>query len=193
MYNIDKSMMQLTDIQHSLRVANYSVAVCNAINLDTKKTQEILISSILHDIGKSMIDKSILNKKTKLTPLEWRAIKHHAEIGGIIAFKMNLDKEIIKNIVYHHENHDGSGYPRQLKGNEIILGAQIIRICDTYDALRMVRPYKNSYSHYEALKEIRREKYKYNPTILKVFMGLDFSNIKGLINEKCVFEREELG
>lgn len=172
-------VMQLPDIRHCFRVAALSKVLCNQMGICSKIREEIYISAVLHDIGKSMINMEILNKERPLEPREWHEMKNHAELGGMIAANMGHPPSIIKNIVYHHENYDGSGYPRRLKGNEIALGAQIIRICDTYDALRMQRPYKRAFNHDEALREMLREKEKYNPKLLIAFRQLEFNKING--------------
>ena len=170
----NKKVMQMPDLMHCFRVAHLASALCDKMQFNPKLKQEIYISAVLHDIGKSMIDKELLNKNKSLTVVEWNEIKYHPEIGGIIACNMGQDPLVVKNIVHHHENYDGSGYPRRLKGNGIAIGAQIIRICDTYDALRMERPYKRSFSHEEALEEILSEKEKYNPIFLESFLKQDF-------------------
>jgi|GEM_PF-4984028 len=177
----NSKVIQLPDILHCFRVAYLSEALCKALNFNNKLIKEIFVSALLHDIGKSMVDLSVLNKHERLTQVEWNSIKYHAEIGGAIAANMGQSPDVVKNIVYHHENYDGSGYPRKLKGSCISIGAQIIRICDTYDALRMIRPYKRAYGHEEALQEMHMEREKYNSLFLQAFLDLDFDEIKGYI------------
>lgn len=185
---IDNSkVMQLPDILHCFRVAYLASALCDKMQFNHKLKQEIFISAILHDIGKSIIDKELLNKPDSLTILEWKEIKYHPEIGGMIACNMGQEPAVVKNIVHHHENYDGSGYPRKLKGSCISIGAQIIRICDTYDALRMERPYKRSFSHEDALTELLMEKEKYNPIFLEAFIGQEFDKIKGFSMHKLLY------
>ncbi len=176
----NSKVIQLPDILHCFRVAYLSEALCKALNLNNKLIKEVFISALLHDIGKSMVDLSVLNKDERLTQVEWNSIKYHAEIGGVIAANMGQPPAIVKNIVHHHENYDGSGYPRKLKGSCISIGAQIIRICDTYDALRMQRSYKRAFSHEEALQEMLKERGKYNPIFLESFLSIEFDKIKGI-------------
>ncbi len=172
--------MQLPDLLHCYRVANLVFTLCIKLGIENKVREEMFIAATLHDVGKSMISKDILNKPGKLNSTEWNAIKHHAELGGVIASNMNQNLSIVKSIVHHHENYDGTGYPRQLQGEEIPLGASIIRVCDTYDALRMKRPYKKAFSHEEALNEMKNEKEKYHPKVFNSFISMNFEEVKGV-------------
>lgn len=175
-----KLSMQLPDLLHCFRVASLSLELCDKLGICGKIREGVYIAAILHDIGKAMINIDTLNKEGPLNSEEWREIKYHAELGGIIASNMGHSPEVIKSIIHHHENFDGSGYPRKIKGNKISLGAQIIRICDSYDALRMERPYKRSLTHEAAIEKIMQEKEKYNQMFLHAFLSLDFSKIKGI-------------
>lgn len=173
-YSDEIGSMELTDILHCIRVANLAFEVCNVMKVGARKREEIYISAMLHDLGKSLIDKEILNKKTELNQYEWNDIKLHPEFGGMLASSSGLSIDIVENIIYHHENYDGTGYPRKIRGEEIPMGAAIIRICDTYDAMRMERPYKRAFSHDDAINEIKKEKYKYNPEIFTAFLRINF-------------------
>lgn len=129
----------------------------------------------MHDIGKSKIDLSILNKPGKLNNNEWNQIKLHPKYGAAIALMMGYNVNIAQNIFYHHENVDGTGYPKGLKEEKIPLGASIIRICDSYDAMRSVRPYNRVMTHTEALEELVKENNIYRKEILDKFINLDLS------------------
>lgn len=121
-------------------------------------------ASMLHDIGKVGIPDSILLKPGKLTREEFEQMKKHTTIGAqtlMEAYPRYEENSIFKMAVEiaasHHERWDGKGYPEGLKGNQIPLAAQIVAICDVYDALRSTRTYKPAYTHEESLAEIRRE------------------------------------
>ncbi len=132
---------------------------------------------LLHDIGKLSIPDSILLKPGKLTREEFDEVKKHTTIGaqtleqtypplpkGAI-FQMAMDIALS-----HHERWDGKGYPNGLKGDEIPLSAQIVAICDVYDALRSLRPYKPALSHEESMLELRREcGTQFNPALCDAF------------------------
>jgi len=119
---------------------------------------------LLHDIGKVGISDSILLKPGKLTPEEFEEMKKHTTIGAKTLEqsyphfqKSAIIQMAIDIALSHHERWDGKGYPNGLSDDEIPLSAQIVAVCDVYDALRSVRPYKPAFSHVESLEEIRRE------------------------------------
>ena len=121
----------------------------------------VLQSAQLHDVGKIAIKDGILNKPGKLTPEEFNEIKTHAAFGGAVIDKIKESTSEQAFLEYakifaltHHEKWDGSGYPRGLRGEEIPLLGRIMAIADVYDALRSDRPYKEAYSHGEAVQII---------------------------------------
>ena len=112
----------------------------------------------LHDIGKSKIPSTILNKKSSLSPVQWEIMKKHPEEGCKILEKFGEVSEEIKIIVLqHHERHDGNGYPRGLKEDQINMYAKICSISDVFDALTSYRKYKEKLSTFDALKIIKNE------------------------------------
>ncbi len=134
-------------------------------------------ASLLHDIGKVGIRDSILLKPGKLTREEFDEMKKHTTIGAQTLQEAypryqnnSLFKMAIEIAYYHHERWDGKGYPKGLKGDQIPLAAQIVAICDVYDAMRSRRTYKPPFSHEETLAEIRREcGTHFNPIICDAF------------------------
>ncbi|MGR5488439.1 HD-GYP domain-containing protein, partial [Vibrio alfacsensis] len=107
----------------------------------------------MHDIGKIGIPDNVLRKPGKLDAGEWAVMQKHVEIGGDIigdsdSLLLQMAQEIALN---HHEKWDGSGYPNQLKGEQIPLSARIVAIADVFDALTSVRPYKKAWSIEETL------------------------------------------
>lgn len=166
------------DIFHSLRVAKLVSLLCEQLELGYGERERIILSAVLHDIGKSMISLDILNKPGKLSPREWYEIEQHPIYGANLAAVMGYDTDIVTNILYHHENYDGSGYPRGLRDKEIPLGASIIRICDSYDAMRSIRPYNRVKTHLEAINELVNTKLIYRGDLLYKFLNIDFHSIE---------------
>jgi HD-GYP domain-containing protein (c-di-GMP phosphodiesterase class II)/ABC-type amino acid transport substrate-binding protein len=159
--------------KHIYRVAEFSKFIAEKLNLDKKLINDIYTYSPLHDIGKLLIDKSILLKEGPLNENEWEEMKKHTIYGAKI-----LDDpyfSIAKNIaLYHHEKYNGEGYPYGLKGDEIPIEAQIVALADVYDALRSNRTYKKGFSHEIAVEIIlkgddRTKPEFFNPEILKIF------------------------
>ncbi len=139
---------------HSERVTKYAVSLARALCLPENEIMNIFYASILHDIGKIGIDEKILQKPTKLTYDEYNEIKKHAEIGAGIISGIRDIESIIPYILHHHERYDGHGYPLSSRGEDIPLGARIITIADSFDAMTTDRPYRQAMSWVEAKKEL---------------------------------------
>lgn len=139
---------------HSTRVGNMAYDIARKIKLSDKECDNIHIAGHLHDIGKIGISEQVLNKKGKLDSDEWAQIQLHPQIGYNILKKSDKLTEIALMVLYHHERWDGKGYPKKLKGKEIPLGARIIAICDSIDAMTSNRLYRSAYSWEYCRKEI---------------------------------------
>ena len=137
----------------------------------TEEQQEFLeYASVLHDIGKIGVNEAILNKEGPLTEVESSHIKGHPEIGEKILQGIPFMERVAEIIVAHHENYDGSGYPRGLKGVEIPVCARIISVADLYDAMSSDRPYRKGLSQEVIFEEMRRVAGRQlDPDIVRVF------------------------
>lgn len=139
--------------EHSINVTMLATACGIGMGLNTYQLNNLAAAAILHDIGKRAISKKILDKPGKLTDEERKTINTHSKIG----YNMLKDNDNIKSttriaVLSHHENEDGTGYPRGLKGNKIHLFAKIIHVADVYDALCSKRSYKEDYKPSEAIE-----------------------------------------
>lgn len=141
---------------HSLRVSDMSYDLAREIGIEGAKLESIHIAGHLHDIGKIGVPDYVLNKSTKLSEEEWRQIKKHPEYGYNILSKSSSLKEIAQIVLYHHERWDGKGYPEGLSGADIPIGARIIAVCDTIDAMTSARPYREPFSWEECRLEVER-------------------------------------
>jgi PAS domain S-box-containing protein/putative nucleotidyltransferase with HDIG domain len=143
---------------HQLRVANIASAIATEMGLPQDKIEGIRMAGSIHDIGKLSIPAEILSKPTKLTNIEFSLIKEHPRIG----YEMLKDVESpwpLAQIVYqHHERMDGSGYPRNLKGDEILMEARIMAVADVVEAMASHRPYRAALGIEAALEEIKKNK-----------------------------------
>jgi HD-GYP domain-containing protein (c-di-GMP phosphodiesterase class II) len=129
------------------------------------------MAGLLHDIGKIGIDENLLNKRGKLTELEWSDMKRHPEIGYHILRSVNEFAPIAKYVLHHHERIDGKGYPRQLKDEEIPMQSKIISIADAYDAMTSHRPYREDLSLSEVVAEFKSNSgSQFDSEILKIFI-----------------------
>ena len=161
--------LDLSDILHGHRVAELAIKIGKRINLNHREIANLYLSALFHDVGKSMIDKAILNKPGKLNKWEKLTMDGHVKLSAIIALKMNLEQDSVRAILGHHENYDGSGYPTGVKAEDIPLGARILKICDVYDALRSDRPYRKAFTVEEALEQMVKEEHTFDPELYRHF------------------------
>jgi len=167
---------------HVKRIEAYAKLLVDKLDLENGLNDLIPFASLLHDIGKLVVPKHILQKPGKLDANEFDVIKTHAKIGGEILLKANDDfkKEfgkdsyfkVASNIAYyHHEKYNGGGYPKGLKGEDIPISARIVSIVDVYDALRSKRVYKDGFSHEKSVDIIRSESgVSFDPKLVDIFL-----------------------
>jgi putative nucleotidyltransferase with HDIG domain len=143
---------------HQSRSADLACAIATEMGLVQDKIEGIRMAGIIHDIGKLSIPAEILSKPTKLTEIEFSLIKEHARSG----YEMLKDVESpwpLAEIVYqHHERMNGSGYPRNLNGDEILMESQILAVADVVEAMASYRPYRAALGIDAALEEIEKNK-----------------------------------
>jgi len=158
---------------HSARVAEESVNIARYLSLSDTEIQRMWLAGYLHDIGKIGIKEAVLNKPGKLDEEEWNLIQQHPVVAGRILGPIPELSDIIDIIVHHHERYDGSGYPDGLEGNSIPLGARILAVADTYDALTSRRPYRDSLDLEEAHRILEEAAGTYlDPVIARAFLNL---------------------
>jgi len=139
---------------HSKRVARASKIIARALGLKPEQVERVEVAALLHDVGK--IDEQfarILAKEGRLTPDEWATMKRHPVRSAELVGMLTSLKDIVPAVRHHHENWDGTGYPQNLKGEEIPLGSRIIMFADTLDAITTDRPYRKALSVEEARSE----------------------------------------
>ena len=137
---------------HSINVSILAVLLGKHLDLDKPALLKLGLAGMYHDVGKAKIPESILNKPGKLSESEFQAMKAHPLEGyRIMRGQADLDPEILRAVVEHHERHDGSGYPRGLKAQDIGRFSRIIAVVDVYDALTSKRVYKDAIAPAKAL------------------------------------------
>ena len=143
---------------HSINVSIYTLALGEFIGLKGQDLEDLGVSSLLHDLGKSKVDARIINKNGKLTDAEFSEMKKHPALGHRIAIEMGItDRRILSGIRHHHEKMDGNGYPDHIKADKITLFARIIGVCDVFDALSTKRSYKDPMSSFESLALMKKQ------------------------------------
>lgn len=144
-------------MDHSEHVSNYAVAMAKELRLSPTEIEDIRRACQLHDLGKIGVHDQILTKPDKLTPDEWKEIKLHSLKSAEILKPLAFLAEVIILIEQHHERYDGAGYPYGLKGGQIKLGARIIAVADSFDAMITQRPYRQGLSIEAAIEEIKEK------------------------------------
>ncbi|MBE6901551.1 MAG: HD-GYP domain-containing protein [Ruminococcaceae bacterium] len=129
---------------HSRRVSDMACFLCRKMGMTEEEVQEIHIAGHLHDIGKIGIPDRVLLKEGKLDDEEWALMKKHPEIGAQIMSKSEHFTRIAAILLHHHERWDGRGYPFGAQGEEIPVGARVIAVCDSIDAMASKRSYRNA-------------------------------------------------
>lgn len=156
---------------HNQKVAEMSKRLAEVLDLKEKEIQKSYWTGILHDIGKTVIPARILNKRNKLTKEEYKIIKKHPEWAYKTLSNSRELREIAVFVLHHHERWDGSGYPDQLKNEEIPLISRIVALADSWDAMLSDRSYRKAMSKEKAVKEIIKNKGKqFDPLITEVFL-----------------------
>ncbi len=140
---------------HSRRVTEMALKLGRILGLSGDEMEDLRWGALLHDIGKIAVDPAIQNKVTKLTPTEYNAIMVHAREGSRIV-KPVTNKTVVDMIAHHHDHFDGGGFDQDITGEQIPLGARIIAVADTFDAMTSDRPYRGAMSTEESLAEIER-------------------------------------
>ncbi len=156
---------------HSNRVSELCLEMAKALGWSKLNQNKMSTAGLLHDIGKIGISESLLNKPGKLTEEEYAEMCTHPEIGYHILKSFENMKDLAEYAYAHHEKWDGTGYPRQLKGEAIPLEARILAIVDTYDAITSARSYRDGLSNEFAISElIRCKNTQFDPELVDIFI-----------------------
>lgn len=169
-------VLQLVDdytFQHSVNVAILSGLFGRWLGINDAELKQLVFAGLLHDIGKTQIPLSILNKPGKLTKHEMEIMKGHTVQGYEILKKAGVsDTKVLNGVWSHHERLDGSGYPRSLAGDDIDETAKIIAIADIYDAMTSDRVYRRSVTPFIVVETLYSEMFeKLDPTICSVILN----------------------
>lgn len=168
--------------QHSQNVARLSVQLLRLSKIELDENL-LYYAGLFHDIGKSNIPLTILNKENPLTRDEFNQVKDHAKQGFRILQKYKFPSDVLFAALLHHEKYDGSGYPVGFIGREIPAIARIVNICDIFDALTSDRSYRRAYSVKESLQIMENSMDQFDPELIDLF----FSNITTLQSHSLAY------
>jgi putative nucleotidyltransferase with HDIG domain len=127
---------------HQVRVATIATAIAGEMGWDAEQLQALRVASLLHDVGKMTVSKEVLNKPGQLNAEEFFQMKLHAEAGHAILKDIRFPWPVAEAVLQHHERMDGSGYPRGLRGENILPVARVLAIADVFDAMTSARSYR---------------------------------------------------
>ena len=158
---------------HSARVARYSKEISEQLDLSTNEVSRIEMAGLVHDLGKISIEDSIIQKDTKLTDDEFTIIKGHPETAYHLLRNIKSFEKSAEYVLYHHERFSGGGYPKNISHENIPLGARILTVADSYDAMTSDRLYRKSMTQREAVDElVRNSGIQFDPIVVKAFIEI---------------------
>ena len=196
--NIQKQIAKLDELdiytsRHIHSVPQIVNKICKKLNYNEEQTKFFIQCAYLHDIGKIFIPSEILQKKEKLTAEEYAVMKSHTIKGGEFCESIPSLTKYFNVACYHHENEDGSGYPKGIKN--VPVEAEIIKVADMYDALVSKRQYKESIEipkAIEILKEVLIDRHLVNKAIFKALLDVVIENENITDEEKKNIEKIKL-
>jgi putative nucleotidyltransferase with HDIG domain len=158
---------------HSQRVCRYSLEIARVMGWPDKELGNLARGAYLHDIGKLGVPDGILLKPGSLTEDERTLMQQHVQIGFELVKGIPFLADAAEIVLTHHERHNGSGYPRGLKAEEILLGARIFAVADSFDAITSDRPYRRALPFEVGREMIRREQgMLFDPHVVSVFLSI---------------------
>ena len=156
---------------HSLAVCVLMQVLAKQIGLPNDKIRQVGLAGLLHDIGKTGIDKEVLNKPGALTEGELTLVKLHPERGHALLLEANITDEVVLEVcLHHHEKTNGLGYPHQLKADDISVFAKMGAVCDVYDAITSDRPYKKGWQPGFALQQMAQWEGHFDDRVFRAFV-----------------------
>lgn len=156
---------------HCHRLERLAILTGERLGLSGEQLVDISYGAYLHDIGKVKVPDSILNKGSALTEEEWDEMQRHPEHGAYMLLEKDFLGGAAEIVRAHHERFDGTGYPKGLKGEEIPMGARVIAVVDTYDAMTSTRSYHDALSRSEAVKELKKHTgSQFDPRVVRAFL-----------------------
>ena len=158
---------------HSQRVADIALAIAGEMDLSVEEVDTLSMAARLHDLGKIGMSNSLLFKPGRFDSEEWAEFQRHPIIGSQLIKSFRLFSDVQELILHHHERYDGAGYPSKLAKNDIPLGARILNVADSFDAMTTQRAYNHSRSLDEAKTELLSNKgTQFDPQIADTLVRL---------------------
>jgi putative two-component system response regulator len=159
--------------RHLFRVADRAVAVARVLGASNGQIETIRLGGLLHDLGKIAVPDAVLLKESELSRREFERVRIHPDVGAEIVRPLGSFSAPEPVVLHHHERFDGRGYPRGLKGEAIPLGARVVAVADTFDAMTTDRPYRRALPVDRALDVLDRGRgLQWDPDVVDAFLRL---------------------
>lgn len=171
-------------IEHGMYVSNMAYEIGKEIGLQEEKLQDLAIAGVLHDIGKlKLLDET---DKDNMVIEQLRYVRMHSKLSYEILKDSEYSDFVLESILYHHENFDGTGYPSNLSGEDIPIGARILRVCDVFIALVSNRAYRKAFDKNTAVTMMMEEVKNFDMKIFLAFLNV----INGIDINTAIFNRQ---
>ena len=156
---------------HGMDVSNLACAIAEELGLPEDDCHELARAGMIHDIGKVTLMGEPELEENPMVVEEMHYMRLHPHKGYLVALRSGYSDTVCESILYHHENYDGSGYPENLRGEEIPLGSRILRVCDTYAALTEKRPYRDAFDRETAVAMMIDEVKNFDMKVFLAFLS----------------------
>src|ERR1700739_1955485 len=177
-------LLDLKDLNtgvHSTRLAEWGMRVGQELGLGEAELQSLQVAALLHDLGKVGIPDSILRKPSRLDAEEYALMKKHPEYGWAVLRMVPGFERAALDILHHHENFDGKGYPAGLKDTEIPVVSRIVSVIDAFDAMVSSRPYRKGLPFEEAVRRlILASGTQFDPVVVQCFLSFAQTEMAGV-------------
>ncbi|MEE1227353.1 MAG: HD domain-containing phosphohydrolase [Lachnospiraceae bacterium] len=176
-------------LSHGIVVSNLAYYVAKELGLMEEQCHNLAIAGLLHDIGKLKLRSYVYEEKeSKYHIDEFRYVRLHPSLGYALLKEHGYNDEILNAVLYHHENYDGSGYPKNLKGEQIPIGARILHVCDAFGALIANRNYRSAFDAGTAIRIMIEENKEFDMRVFLTFQKVVNSEILDEILNKVGIE-----
>ncbi|MDO4649444.1 MAG: HD domain-containing phosphohydrolase [Eubacteriales bacterium] len=180
------------ELQHGMIVSNLASATAKELHLSESQCYELALAGLLHDIGKLKLTGYINGQEQNpLVIEELKYVRMHSKLGYEELKKQDYSEFILESILYHHENYDGSGYPSNLQGEEIPIGARILRVCDVFAALSSDRPYRKAFDMNTVMELMIDEVKNFDMEVFLAFQRVIHRKIQGPDGSGTSVDEEE--
>lgn len=162
-----------TEVAHGIEVSRLAGLLARELKLDTDFCHDIEVAGMLHDIGKLRASTYLYGgEEDTLNVEKMRYVRMHSTLGYEVVKEQGYPDRVCEMILHHHENYDGTGYPDNLIGEEIPLGARILRVCDVFVALTSDRPYRKAFDSKTAIELLIEEVRHFDMRVFLPFQGI---------------------